>query len=109
MPGNEALGYHIDTHQQTITLQLPWNKALRTTIGHSVTQTILSGLLARIRLILTNTYPPSLRSSQIQDLLGLMSMRDPQLLTSTTVRSSIVALVNRYCPETTSHDLFRYA
>lgn len=109
VPGTEALGYHIDTHQQTITLQLPWNKALRTTRGHSVTQTILSGLLARIRLILTNTYPPSLRLSQIQDLLGLMSMRDPQLLTSTTVRSSIVALVNRYCPETTSHDLFRYA
>ena len=61
VPGTEALGYHIDTHQQTITLQLPWNKALRTTRGHSVTQTILSGLLARIRLILTNTYPPSLR------------------------------------------------
>lgn len=109
VPGNEALGYHIDTHQQTITLQLPWNKALRTTRGHSVTQTILSGLLARIRLILTNAYPPSLRLSQIQDLLGLMSMRDPQLLTSTTVRNSIIALVNRYCPENTSHDLFRYA
>ena len=62
--GDEALGffYFIAT---------TWEKSLRSTRSAGPSGQILSGLLARIRLICSNVFPARLRLAQIQDLLGI--------------------------------------
>ena len=40
-----------------------------------------SGIIARMRLIALLTWPLELRISQIQDLMGLIHHRDPDLFT----------------------------
>ena len=56
--GQEALGFHLDTLQQTITLELPWNKPLRSIRSASTSRAILSGLCARLRLIRFHVFQP---------------------------------------------------
>ena len=66
--GDEALGYRFDCQQNSITLQLPWNKPLRNSTRCGVSRTALSGLVARVRLILTSVYPCRLHLPQLQDI-----------------------------------------
>ena len=79
--GQEALGFHIDTSQQTVTLELPWNKPLRSTRSASTSRAILSGLYARLRLIRFHVFPANIQLHQVQDFLGLMYQRIPDFFT----------------------------
>lgn len=75
--GYEALGYTVDPLQATITMVQPWNKSLRSQQSSSIKQAMISGIQARIRLIVDNVFPSTLHIAQIQDLLGLVALRNP--------------------------------
>ena len=109
VPGDEALGYKIDCLQHTITLQLPWNEPLRHSSGCGVSRTALSGLIARIRLILTGVYPQHLHLPQIQDLIGLISSRDSALVTTDSARKTIMTVIHQVHPHLQARDVFRFA
>ena len=106
--GDEALGDRIDCNQNSITLQLPWNKPLRSSTRCVVSRTALSGLVARVRLILTSVYPRQLQLPQIQDLLGLVSTRDPTLLQDDRARKTIMTVIHKVHVNLRAHEVFKY-
>jgi hypothetical protein len=106
--GDEALGDRIDCNQNSITLQLPWNKPLRSSTRCGVSRTALSGLVARVRLILTSVYPRQLQLPQIQDLLGLVSTRDPTLLQDDRARKTIMTVIHKVHVNLRAHEVFKY-
>lgn len=75
--GFDALGFNLNPYRRTVTCQLPWDTVIRTSIGSGPLSRVLSGLMSRVRLILTNTWPRSLQLPQIQDLVALHVFRDP--------------------------------
>ena len=83
--GQEALGFHLDTLQQTITLELPWNKPLRSMRSASTSRAILSGLCARLRPIRFHVFPAKIQLDQVQDFLGLMYQRIPEFFTDANI------------------------
>ena len=103
--GDEALGFSISLPQRSITMILPWKKSLRSTRSAGPSGQVLSGLLARIRLICTNVFPARLRLAQIQDLLGLMFTRDPALFAPTN-RRQIRHVLHRLIPQSHQYDFF---
>ena len=86
-------------------MTLPWEKSLRSTRSAGPSGQVLSGLLARIRLICNNVFPARLRLAQIQDLLGLMFARDPALFTPTN-RRQIRRVLHRLIPQSHQYDFF---
>ena len=103
--GDEALGFSISLPQRSITMILPWKKSLRSTRSAGPSGQVLSGLLARIRLICTNVFPARLRLAQIQDLLGLMFTRNSALFTSTN-RRQIRHVLHRLISQFHQYDFF---
>ena len=103
--GDEALGFSISVPQRSITMILPWEKSLRSTRSAGPSGQVLSGLLARIRLICANVFPAHLRLAQIQDLLGLMFTRDPALFTVKN-RRQIRHVLHRLIPHSHQYDFF---
>jgi hypothetical protein len=79
--GQELLGFTVDPVQRTVTFIQPWYKALRSSRSSGTLNAVVSGITARMRLIALHTWPPELRISQIQDLMGLIHHRDPDLFT----------------------------
>lgn len=75
--GFDALGFILNPHQRTTTSILPWDTVIRTTTGSGPLSRVLSGLMSRVRLILTNTWPMTLQLPQIQGLVALHLHRDP--------------------------------
>ena len=106
--GDEALGYRFDCQQNSITLQLPWNKPLRNSTRCGVSRTALSGLVARVRLILTSVYPCRLHLPQLQDLLGQVSSRDPILLQDERARKTTMTFIHRVHANLSAHEVFKY-
>ena len=106
--GDEALGYAIDCLQNSITLQLPWNKPLRSSTRCGISRTALSGLVARVRLILTGVYPSRLHLPQIQDLLGPVSSRDPTLLQDERARKTIMTVIHKVHVNLRAREVFKY-
>ena len=103
--GDEALGFSISLPQRSITMILPWKKSLRSTRSAGPSGQVLSGLLARIRLICTNVFLARLRLAQIQDLLGLMFTRNSALFTSTN-RRQIRHVLHRLISQFHQYDFF---
>jgi len=106
--GDEALGYRIGCQQNSITLQLPWNKPLRNSTRCGVSRTALCGLVARVRLILTSVYPCRLHLPQLQDLLGQVSSRDPILLQDERARKTTMTFIHRVHANLSAHEVFKY-
>jgi len=106
--GDEALGYRIGCQQNSITLQLPWNKPLRNSTRCGVSRTALCGLVARVRLILTSVYPCRLHLPQLQDLLGLAPSRDPILLQDERARKTIMTVIHKVHANLCAHEVFKY-
>ena len=75
--GFDALGFNINPHQRTITSVLPWDNVIRTTAGFGPRSAMYSGLMARTRLILENTFPRNLQLPQVQDLLAIHTSQEP--------------------------------
>lgn len=75
--GYDPLGFNLNPYQRTVTAVLPWDTVIRTSMGSGPISHVLSGLMSRVRLILTNTSPLDLQLPQIQDLVALRIHRDP--------------------------------
>ena len=75
--GFDALGFNINPHQRTITSVLPWDIVIRTTAGFGPRSAMYSGLMARTRLILENTFPRNLQLPQVQDLIAIHTSQEP--------------------------------
>ena len=105
--GSELLGYNADVLQRTTTYLQPVDKAFRSTRSSSTTKALTSGALARIRLILQNTWPSSLQIPQIQDFLSIWSRRQRDVLSS-TLRSQIIKLVRSRHPQLDPDSLFHF-
>ena len=76
--GFDALGFNINPHQRTITSVLPWDTVIRTSAGFGPRSYMYTGLIARTRLILQNTFPRELQLPQVQDLLALHTLQKPR-------------------------------
>ena len=76
--GFDALGFNINPHQRTITSVLPWDTVIRTSAGFGPRSSMYTGLIARTRLILQNTFPRELQLPQVQDLLALHTLQEPR-------------------------------
>ena len=76
--GFDALGFNINPHQRTITSVLPWDTVIRTSAGFGPRSSMYTGLIARTRLILQNTFPRELQLPQVQDLLALHTLQEPK-------------------------------
>ena len=94
---HEALGFNIDPVQPTSTLRLPWDKPLRSIRISSTSRALLSGLSARLRLLHHHVFPHELRIAGIQDTVGLMYMRIPDLFTPSNSRE-ISTFLRRLMP-----------
>lgn len=103
--GNEALGFTVDPFQHSITFQQPWNKSLRSIRNSGPRSAVMSGIYARLRLILMNTFPRELQIAQIQDLMGLLHCLDPELLCPPE-RSAIMTLIHKFHRRVTSDIVF---
>ena len=82
-----------------------WHKPIRTTFGAGSCRPALSGLLARIRLIFMHAFPIELRLSQVQDLLALVHLRDPQLL---RYRREIIQAVHSFDASISADAMFQF-
>lgn len=107
VPGKEALGFAVDPLQSTITFQQPWNRSLRSSRNSGPRSAVLSGLYARLRLILTNTYPRELQLSQIQDLLGSVHCLDPTLFPFSE-RQAVMSFLPKFHRHLRIQDVFAF-
>ena len=105
--GHDMLGFTVDPRQRTVTFIQPWEKALRSSGSSGTLHAVVSGINARIRLIALHTWPPSLRVRQLQDFMGLLFCRDPDLFTS-DVQSILYKTCRKYCHAISRDDLFLF-
>ena len=105
--GHDMLGFTVDPRQRTVTFIQPWEKALRSSRSSGTLHAVVSGINARIRLIALHTWPPSLRVRQLQDFMGLLFCRDPDLFTS-DVQSILYKTCRKYCHAISRDDLFLF-
>ena len=73
-----------------------------------MSRTALSGLVARVRLILTSVYPCRLHLPQLQDLLGQVSSRDPILLQDERALKTTMTFIHRVHANLSAHEVFKY-